>query len=676
MDSSSLNSPSRRAWNRENWLSMLLVVLVTLLTYAPLIPQLGFYRDDWYLIWTAQTQGASGIMSLFEGDRPFLGWLYIFDYNLLGSSPLNWHLYALFIKALSALAFLSLVRSLWPQKKIETTFMTLLFVVYPGFYQQPNAATFKNLLLAYGAAMLSLALTVQALRTRAFTRKIGLTLFAILLAAFYIFIYEALIGIEVARLLFILYFSKNQESGDWKITLRRAAQESIPYLLFAAGFVFWRIFLFESTRRSTNVNVVFSTYGSQPLHNAARLVIETVKDLVETSLLAWGVPYYQFINSQSEYRTVALGVILVFLVVAAAGLYYFLARNQIEVESEAGQNPERDWIVLGAVIIFLTTIPIILAGRNVIFGVQWDRYTYQSVLGVALLMGGIIFYALRGRPRWILLGALLMSGVLTQFFSADYYRIFWTLERNAMWQLSWRAPNIADGTTLVLAMPPGYRLAEEYEVWGPVNLVYHPHQPLKLPGQIILDDLWVDMARGKVEDRLVRGTVSVQRDFGKVIVISQPSPRSCLHVLDGKRFEQAITEPFEVRLAAQYSNVELINTAGTQAIPPGAIFGPEPPHDWCYFYQRMDLARQQMDWQVAANLADEAISKELKPGDVSEWLPALEAYLHVNETQQAKQVARLIRADKSVYQGICEQMKALEGQPGIYDRDLLFNAIC
>lgn len=661
---------------RETWLSVALVIMVTLLTYGPLIPQLGFYRDDWYLIWTAQTQGVKGIMSLFEGDRPFVGWLYVFDYKLLGSAPLNWHLYALFIKVVSALGFLYLMRSLWPDKKIETTLITLLFVVYPGFYQQPNAATFKNLLLAYAAAMFSLALTVQALKAKSLARKITFTSLGVILAAFYIFIYEALIGIEAARLLFIWYVLKRHDNRDWKAGLRKAGVQSIPYLLFAGGFVFWRIFLFESTRRSTNVGVVFGSYSSLPLHNLARLIIETTKDLVETTVLAWGVPYYQFIASQEEYRTVTLGAALAILVVAASGVYYFLSRDEANVKSGADQNPERDWIALGAAITIVTTIPIVLSGRNVLFGVQWDRYTYQSVLGAALFMGGVVFYAVRGRSRWILLSALLMTGALTQFFSADFYRSFWTLEREAIWQLSWRAPQIKDGTTLILALPQGYRLAEEYEVWGPVNLVYHPNSPLKLAGQIMIDEIWVDLARGRVEDRVVRGTVSIQRDYGKVIILSQPTSRSCLHVLDGIRWEQAVSEPPEVRLIAQYSNVAWVNTAGVQAIPSSAIFDSEPPHDWCYHYQKMDLARQQMDWRAAADLADEAIALGLEPSDLSEWLPALEAYIQVGDEKQSRQIARLIRVNKDIHAGLCEQMKSLEGQRAGYDRDLFFDALC
>ena len=71
---------------RETALALGLIVVVTLLTYGILIPQLGFYRDDWYLLSTAQSQGPAGIIALFQIDRPLVGYLYAVAYRLLG----NW----------------------------------------------------------------------------------------------------------------------------------------------------------------------------------------------------------------------------------------------------------------------------------------------------------------------------------------------------------------------------------------------------------------------------------------------------------------------------------------------------------------------------------------------------------------------------------------------------------
>jgi hypothetical protein len=362
-------------------------------------------------------------------------------------------------------------------------------------------------------------------------------------------------------------------------------------------------------------------------------------------------------------------------VLAGAG-YYLLVQKQAEVQNGSAVESSRDLLILGAIIIFVTTMPIIAAGRNVNFS-GWDRYTYQSVLGVALFMGGIIFYVIKSRVRWVLLSALLMSGVLTQFLSASYYRDFWKVEREAWWQLSWRAPQIADGTTLVVALPGGYGLAEEYEVWGPANLIYQPDGPLKLPGQIMFDQIWVDLALGTQEKRLVRDTFTIPRDYGKVIILSQSSPNTCMHVLDGRRFDQAITEVrTDVRFIAQYSDVGLINTSGPQATPLPAVFGSEPPRTWCYYYQKMDLARQMNDWQLAVDLAKQAKSLGVEPADVSEWMPLLEAYVYLNDMEHAKEIAGLVRDDKYSFTKMCSQFETIKEQPAEYDRVSVYQALC
>lgn len=664
---------------REKWFSTLLVSIVTLLTYAPLISQLGFYRDDWYLIWVGQSQGLEGIIALFRGDRPLFGWFYALDYWLLGDAPLGWHILGLIVKLVTALGTLWLLRSLWPQRSLETTLMTLLYVVYPGFFQQPNVGTFMNHLMAYAAAIFSLACTVETLRSNNTLSRVVYSSFGLALAAFYIFTYEALIGMEAVRLLFIGYVYYKQNASDWKTIIRNTLLRLSPYILLTFGFVLWRLFVFQATRRSTRVDILAEEYLAFPVHNAARLIFETLKDVFETSILAWGVPFYQFTVS-AEYRILAEALVLALVVVILISGYWFLVQRQAAAESDANSysyaEPGRDWLILGLASVVLTTIPIIAAGRDVFFSLQFDRYTFQSILGVVLFMGGFIFFILRARFRWLLFSTLIVLGIFTQFLSADYYRTFWSFHRETIWELSWRAPHIEEGTTVVFNSPQDYGFAEEYEVWGPLNLVYYPNEPLTLSGQIMLDELWVDMARGTQEERLIRDTILVQRDYGKVIILSKPTSLACLHVIDGRRSEQAVSEPPEVRFMAQYSNVDLINATAPHAIPPGAIFGDEPPHDWCYFYQKIDLARQRMDWQSAAELADEARSLGLSPKDTSEWLPVLEAYFHVGDTKQSKQIARLIRVNRHVYTGLCEQMRALEDQPADYDRESLLNTLC
>ncbi len=664
--------PSSALSRRDTLWAVLLVIFTAFVAYGVQLTQLGFYRDDWYLLWGARSKGVEGILSMFQGDRPFVGWLYVLDFSVIGMSPLAWHVYVFCIKLASALAMLWLVRSLWQNRKIETLFVTLLFIVYPGFYQQPNALTYKQLLLSYAAALLSLAFTVNAVRAQKMIHKIALTLLAVILSAFYILIYEALVGMEVVRFMLIGYLFY-QQGKTWQQNLRASLINILPYLAFAASFVFWRIFLFDSTRKAVSAEGVLEQFTS--LHGLISLALELFKDLGETPFLAWAVPFYNF-STQLEYRDLTAALALGFSVVLAGAGYYFFVRKFAAERDAQPDDSARDMLILGALFTVVTILPIIVSGRNAHFN-GWDRYTYQSVLGVALLMGGVVFYAVKDSLRWILLSALLVSGVATQYSSAAYYRDFWKVEREAWWQLSWRAPQIQDGTTIVTALPGGYGLAEEYEVWGPVNLIYQPEGALRLPGQVMFDQIWVDLFLKTQQNRLVRDTFAIPRDYGKVIIISQSSLNSCLHVLDGTRFDQAITEArTDVRYIAKYSNLDLIDPSASPALPPADVFGMEPPHGWCYYYQKMDLARQVKDWQTVVALAQEAKSLELEPAIVSEWLPALEAYVQLNKIDQAKKISLLIREDKFTFTKMCSNYESLAGQAAGYERDSTYEALC
>ena len=654
----------------EKWASVSLIVLITLITYAPLLKQLGFYRDDWYLLWTYESEGAQGLLKLFVGDRPFVGRIYEVDFSILGSNPLGWHIYTLFIKIVSAFALFWLLREIWPNRKIMSTCIVLLFIVYPGFYQQPNALTYKQLLLAYAAALLSLACTIHVLNSDRLSRKVLFSVLALVLAVFYVFIYEALIGMEAVRLL-LIWFCFYRQNSTRKESIRLTAPRFLPYLIFALLFIFWRILIFQSTRKATNVDVVVQGYTS--LHGLIRLLVETLKDVIESSVLAWGVPYYQFTVS-AKYRDVALAFGLAILAVALSASYYSILQRQAKAEHEASEESRVDWLVLGAAIVFVTTLPIVAAGRNALFGIQWDRYTYQSSFGVALLTGGFVFYALRDRLRLIVLTLLLASGVATQAFSAMYYRDFWEVERAAWWQLYWRAPQIADGTTVIASLPGSFQLAEDYEIWGPLNLLYHRGESLKISAQVPYQQIVINLARGLQEERLVRGTVTVKRNYERTLVVSMPSEASCLRVYNGS-LGLSLTESPIVTLMAPYSQTSLIQIDATSPAPPNQILGNEPPHRWCFYYQKINLALQAENWAGAARLADESISKDFRPEETAEWLPVLFAYANNGQPKKVKQTSKFIY-DKYTRIYLCDQLRAVTRWPQGYMPELVINNLC
>ena len=172
---------------------------------ASCLPQLGFYRDDWYLLVTAQSGGPAGIISLFLIDRPLLGYLYAGAYRLLGVDPLAWQLATLLLRVVGNLVFWQLLRMTWPTRKAEVLGIALLFSVYPGYSVQPNAGVYSTDLAANAAALLSIVLTLAAMRASRLPARIALTVAAGMLELLYLGIFESAIGMEVARLAFVWY---------------------------------------------------------------------------------------------------------------------------------------------------------------------------------------------------------------------------------------------------------------------------------------------------------------------------------------------------------------------------------------------------------------------------------------------------------------------------------------
>ena len=152
----------QRLLKSESFSAALLLLLTTAITYGVSIPQLGYYHDDWFVLWSGHVRGAASIIPLFSTDRPFMGVIYSFVYRLLGDVVSNWHVYALLWRFIGGLAFFWILRLLWPQHKYMTALMAVLFIVYPGFLSQPNANTKQNHLYGFGTALLGTCLTYLA----------------------------------------------------------------------------------------------------------------------------------------------------------------------------------------------------------------------------------------------------------------------------------------------------------------------------------------------------------------------------------------------------------------------------------------------------------------------------------------------------------------------------------
>jgi hypothetical protein len=337
---------------------------------------------------------------------------------------------------------------------------------------------------------------------------------------------------------------------------------------------------------------------------------------------------------------------------------------------------------LGVVTIFGGLLPIILANRHVAFP-DLSRYTLPASVGVAILLGAIISQVNSRSLRMILIGFLVAVSALTHHANAVRVANETGVIRNFWWQVAWRAPGIQEGTTL-LASYPGVGIQEDYFVWGPANLIYYPGEQeqrpieIKLPAAVLTNDVVLKVTTGKgVETPERRGNL-LTRSFDDVLFIVQTSRDSCVRIIDGNAPELSSRDSHRTMVVAPYSQLDNVLLGATMPAPPQAIFGAEPPHDWCYYYQQAALARQREDWEAIPDLYKEALALGLYPNDSVEWMPFTQAYTVLGDQDKLRTLKKIIIADPYLALQTCDVLTDMNAN---YDIDpeiqaFVKNAFC
>jgi len=148
------------------------------------------------------------------------------------------------------------------------------------------------------------------------------------------------------------------------------------------------------------------------------------------------------------------------------------------------------------------------------------------------------------------------------------------------------------GTTLVVNSQADH-LAEDYTVWAPANLIYYPEsrsgrdiQPAIYAALLTQDTIEKAIMHVGQEYDTRRASIHTYKNYRKVLVLSQPTPASCVQVMNGDQTEFSSAENARVMLLAPYSRPQDVIPGSKFAVPPYFPFGAEPVHDWCYYYEK------------------------------------------------------------------------------------------
>ena len=606
----------------------LLLAIVAILAYGLLIPQLGFYWDDLPMSWIRYQLGPEAMTLYFSTNRPVWGLLYQLTTRLFPQVPIYWQVFALFWRWLTGLLAWAIVRELFPKKERLALSTALLFLLYPGFNQQWGAFLYSHFFIVLNFFLLSLFLMLRAQKERFWTW----TSLSMLCSALNLWMHEYFFTLEAARIA-ILWISLRDQKLDLKTHLRRTFSLWTPYLAVFMAAVLSRLFIFN--------NQIYGIGGDQ-VNTIPFNIFTTIPTSIWTVTVAAWAQVFRIpdLAVDGPRTTLMFGVItlVVYGVVIAV-----LFEKQAEGTKRDGLSVEATWAMgLGVFILFVAGWPFWLTGVPVSLGYPANRATLSFMLGVSLLIAGLLSLLPR-RLEWILLAVFVALAAGRQFQWSNEFRRDWNMQKNMFWQMTWRVPALEPNT--VVMMNEKLNFYADNSIGAALNWIYAPDNHSNHLDYVLF------YPTNRLEGALtaLESDVPINYDYlaaqfegnTSQMVVFYYAPPGCLRLLDPEidPNNRLIPDETILRDAAKLSSTKPV-LSETVAIMP-SIYAPEPPKNWCYYFEKADLARQIGDWEKVAQFGDMAFKLDDYPNDPIERFVFIEGYTHVGEWKKALEYAQV-----------------------------------
>jgi len=630
-----------------DWKVLLLLLVVCAGAFGFFLPRLGFYWDDWAKLLVSRLFGLSGYWAYYAEDRPLSGWTHILFTPLLGPSPVTWQVFVLGLRWLTAAGAWWTLRLLWPEHRRQALYAALLFVLYPVFTQQPIAITFHQQWLQYALYFLSTAAMLLAVRGG--RPSWLLTLAALTGMALELSVTEYFVGLEALRLV-LLGLVTHRGGGILRQRAGRWVRYALPYATLLGGYILWRLFFIQLPGEDPYQAQMLTGLFTQPVATLRALAQMAITDSMYVLLGCWGAVVDLGLQNQSSLlislTSWALGILTG--AVAAVLLLRFWKKDL------PGSTPAGRWTLqalgIGALGVLLGCLPGWITNRPVLFDYHSNRYALPAMFGAALMWAAGIDWLIQRRvQKTVLIGGIVALASIFHLNNASDYAGIWKDQLDFYWQLAWRAPAIEPGTA-ILGENELFPNQGSFSTSAAINLLYPQdagrqrlaYWVYSLQPRFAIDPS--DSPLG-IPLRTQFRTLTFEGVTGDSLVIYyDPNRANCLWALG----PDDVLNPDIPDLTRRMLPASSLDRISAQAVngsaPDERVFGAEPAHTWCYFYQKADLAARQGDWAVVARLADEArTNPEYTPKSSffktpHEWIPFIEGYAHTGRWRDAQEI--------------------------------------
>ena len=482
---------------------------------------------------------------------------------------------------------------------------------------------------------------------------------------------EYFVGLEALRP--ILIWRAFQRKDDWPALKTQSAKTvltMIPYFLILVGYLYWRLMIYPQNIAAASIaepNAPVLLFGLKDnfVTNLIALVNLGRQDTVFMIGQSW-LRSLQTSFSRIEVRDV-IASWGVGLITAAFFSLWLNGRSETK-ETEPKKGFYVPAAILGIAGVILGGLPVWVTNRSALVGKWSERFTLAPMIGAVLLIVILVDWFIDNRRKKSALFTIVLGlSIAFQMQTTRSYAIDWEVQREYYWQIAWRIPAVKPGTAFLSGNVPS-GLSSHHSAGFALNVLYGgDNLSTTVP-------VWY-LRPADVETALVEPLINqpIQVDLRSIRfegtstrligLFNQPAA-GCLIVLDDAYLGDPPINATNLNIL-RLSNLDQIDLDAIPIAPDPLIFGKEPKHDWCYFFQKADLARQKQEWAKVISLMDEAFTSGLDARYSLEYLPLLEAQYYQQDWGGYLETNQKILSRNSGFENfLCTQRERIEREAG------------
>lgn len=628
------------------WFPFLLLIIMVF-AYAVQVPGLGYYLDDWIYVASFDQGGEEALLSYGINDsRPFALWVFSQFFKVLGTGVLQWQLITLFWRFSAALASFFLLKTLWPNNKKSVGIISLLFGVFPFFKHQPMSIAYFNVLMQYFVILLSFCFTAEAIQTKNIWIKCFLFILSYISSLFNLLCLEYYLSLEFIRIIIIFLMTKKSigsgRTNNLKI-IGRTFIACIPYaVIFAAG-LYYRFVFVPKTSADVRAITIFSRYHG--IHLFFHLLSLFLQYLSESILGIW----YRSINPLEldlNMRNAQIGLGLG--VLGGILLLYLLQKTDMNSPLKS----QYEMFLFGIAAMLLGFLPGMAQDVSPSANYTYhDRYLLPSFWGISIFtVTGLLLFLKSRVLQNILYSGMICLSIFFQIQNSFMYRYSWKYQQQFQWNMKWRVPDLAKNTAVfgdgvIASFMGGWADSSMLiEMYGKNNGI----NPTPYWYFNSAEDNYLSWLEAEAPVYIKSKMYFFETEPDNVLIITKPEDGKCAWVLD----EADAFNPYlesGIGNYIPYQNKSRI-IPDSDYVMPEPVFGTDYIHNWCYYFEKADLAFDQKRYDYVLELFDEAENAKIAMGNPTEMRPFIKAAAFSGKWEKAlawSEAANTARPEKT-----------------------------